>query len=126
MTAAGCLSPAELDSYKAFVKSAMRDKALLDRQPALPPFRKGATLKYVGPDEALRDCVGLVTWVSSGMRGDLTQIHDLDNRPMYWNDDKDAPILIRTVDGASGVMVNGKCVRVTAENAYEWELLRQA
>ena len=96
-----------------------------DRHPHPVPFKKGTTLRYVGKPKPYRkrNAVGLVTWVSKGFRGDLGFITTREGEPLFWDDDPQRPVRVRSVDGTSGVMCGGKCFRVQHHDAHEWEII---
>ena len=97
-----------------------------DRPAKLPPFRKGAVLRYIGKDTARygRNAVGLVVLAFSGMQGSMEVITNIRGDVMYEDEAETIPFRIRTVDGFSKVQVGSEYVSVTGENAYEWELLK--
>lgn len=122
------LTPRELAEMKAHARDALARKLLWDREPAVPPFPKGATLRYIGePQSDLPlHAAARVVGVYYGRRGDLTHLVNQYGEKLYWNDDKDAPVLDRTIDGFTTIVVQGRRVMLKADAAQDWELIAEA
>lgn len=121
----GRLTPESLAAVKEFVAHVLARKLLWDRESEPPPFVRKAVVKYLGPDTAYygRNACGVVVGTCTGIRGDLVQYTDIGGDPLFWNDDRHAPILMRTIDGSSAIRIGMVRAIATAGSAHLWEVI---